>query len=84
MKRKDAEVTKDNSATKQSSPRNAQPIKDSRDPIRYTIDRGFDAVGNELDRMEQEKPGTRRKLAGIASIGFGATGIGAGVYLLMS
>ena len=78
------EVATNANPTKQSASKAKLPKKDPRDPIQYAIDRGFDAAGNELDRMEQERPGTRRKLAGIASLGVGVTGITAGVYLLIT
>lgn len=59
-------------------------IRDPRSLGQYAIDKTFDVAGRELDRMEQEKPGTRRKLAGIVSMAVGIGGIGTGIYLLAS
>lgn len=47
-------------------------------------DKTIKAMSDELQRLEAEKPGTRRKLAGIASVGGGVTGICLGIYLLTS
>ena len=49
----------------------------------YTIDKAFAFAGRELALMEKEKPGTRRKLAGIACLTLGAGGMGTGLYLLL-
>lgn len=84
MNKKDEVSTKANSTTRITAPKEKQSKKDHRGPIQYLADRSIEAAGNELNRLEQEKPGTRRKLAGIASLGIGATGIGAGIYLLTS
>ena len=78
------EVATNANPTKQSASKAKLPKKDPRDPIQYAIDRGFDAAGNELDRMEQERPGTRRKLAGALLIGAGLGSATAGVYLFTS
>ena len=60
------------------------PVRDPRSFGQYFVDKTFDAAGRELDRIEQQKPGTRRKLAGIASLTFGIGGVSAGIYLLTS
>ena len=75
----------DNETVVQATP-SAQPaaVRDPRNIGQYAIDKTFDAAGRELDRLEKEKPGTRRKLAGITSIALGAGGIGTGIYLLVS
>jgi len=84
MSTKNEVATKATPASKKNVSKTNQSMKGPRDPVRYAIDKSFEAVGDELDRMEQEKPGTRRKLAGVASIGVGVTGLTAGVYLLTS
>ena len=86
MNKKNEVAKKANPSTDLKSPRakQPQPKKDPRDPIQYLTDKTFEAAGKGLNRLEQEKPGTCRKLAGIASLGAGATGIGAGVYLLIT
>ena len=45
------------------------PVRDPRTLGQYTVDKTFEAAGKELDRMEQEKPGTRRKVWGCVSLG---------------
>lgn len=73
-------------AQMQPTPQPAQmqtaPARDPRSLGQYAIDKTFEAAGRELDRMEQEKPGTRRKLAGITTLVLGVGGISTGIYLL--
>ena len=84
MAKKNEMATNANLTTKQSTSKAKLPMKDPRSPVQYLTDRTIEAAGNELDRLEQETPGTRRKLAGITSLGVGVTGITAGVYLLIT
>ncbi len=57
--------------------------RDSRSVGQYAVDRTFEAMGKGLRRLEAEKPGACRKLAGVSLIGLGTTGITAGIYLLV-
>ena len=59
------------------------PVLDPKNYGQYAI-KIVDAVGREPDRMEEEKLGTRRKLAGIVSMAVGVSGIGAEFYFLTS
>ena len=52
--------------------------------VKSPADKTIKAMSDELQRLEAERPGTRRKLAGIASVGGGVTGICLGIYLLTS
>lgn len=65
-------------------PQLQQMVWDLRSPRQNLIDRAFEAREKELQHLEQEKPGTRRKLAGITSLGAGVTGICLGIYFLTS
>ncbi len=62
-----------------SNPKN----RDSRTFGQYAVDRTFEEMGKGFRRLEAEKPGSCRKLAGISLIGLGTIGIGTGVYLLV-
>ncbi len=65
-------------AQQQQTPWNLKSLTQS------PADKTIKAMSDELQRLEAEKPGTRRKLAGIASVGGGVTGICLGIYLLTS
>lgn len=61
------EMVQQNNQEAMQTPQPAQfqqaPACDPRSLGQYAIDKTFAAAGRELDRMEKEKPGTRRKLA---------------------
>ena len=48
----------------------------------HVVNKGMEAVGKTVNALEQEKPGTLRKLAGIASLAVSVGGFSAGIYLL--
>ena len=59
-------------------------VWDQRSPGQYLIDKTFELTNKHLQCLEKEKPGTRRKLAGITSLGAGVTSICFGIYFLTS
>ena len=58
--------------------------RDPRTPAQYFIDKTFEAIGGELDRLENEKPGTRRKLGGAACFAISAGAAIAGSVLMFT
>ena len=59
----------------------------SRDPRGfgyYAFDRTLDTVKGGIKHWDEEKPGTSRKLAGVAATGVGGTMLSIGIYLLVS
>ena len=56
--------------------------RDPRSLGQYTVDRAFDSAGRELQRMENEKPGTRRKIAGGIALGVSVASGVTGIVLL--
>ena len=50
----------------------------------YAVDKTFSALGKGVNRMEEQKPGTLRKIAGIGATGLGITGTAVGIYLLVT
>ena len=50
----------------------------------HAIDKAADTATSELDKLDKEKPGTRRKVIGLSMLGGGLTGACIGGYLLLT
>ena len=50
----------------------------------HAIDKTAEAVTDQLDKLDQQKPGTRRNVIGLTMLGGGLTSAGIGAYLLLS
>ena len=68
-----------------NAPVNNKPAaRDPRGFGYYAFDKTLDTVTGGVKHWDEEKPGTSRKIAGVAATGIGGTIAGIGIYLLVS
>lgn len=77
--------TKQMTKAASAAPANNKPAqRDPRGFGYYAFDKTLDTVKGGIKRLDEEKPGTGRKMAGAAATGIGLTTATIGVYLLVT